>query len=65
MTTMPFQINEVTHLYNRMSKLKPFSILERENTEPQDIVNISPEAKKRQVFEMTKNEVLDKIREAS
>lgn len=64
MTIMPFQINEVAYLYNRMSKLKPSAILEREGTEPQDIVNISPEAKKRQIYEMTKNEVLDKIREA-
>lgn len=64
MTTFPFQINEVIHLYNRVLKLKPSTILEKEQGEPQDIVNISAEAKKRQILEQAKSEVLERIREA-
>ena len=64
MTVFPFQINEVMHLYNRVSKLKPSNILEKEQTEPQDIVRISTEGKKRQILEQTRGEVLDRIRDA-
>jgi hypothetical protein len=62
MTLFPFQINEVMHLYNRVSKLKPSAILEKEQGEPQDIVLISPEAKKKQILEQAKSEVLERIR---
>ena len=62
MTVMPFQINEVMHLYNRLSKLKPSAILERDQAEPQDVVNISAEAKKRQVMDQARTEVLEQIR---
>lgn len=62
MTIFPFQINEVMHLYNRVSKLKPSAILEREAAEPRDVVNISTEAKKRQVMDQARADVLERIR---
>jgi len=64
MTVAPFQIHEAVHLYNRLSKLKPSSLLEREQTEPQDVVQISAEAKKRQVLDQARSEVMEKIRQA-
>lgn len=64
MTAFPFQINEVMHLYNRVSKLKPSTILEREQKEPQDVVSISAEGKKKQVLEQARTEVLERIRGA-
>jgi hypothetical protein len=63
MTILPFQINEVMHLYNRVSKLSPSTILDREKDEPQDIVNISPEAKKKQIIQQAKSEVLERVRD--
>lgn len=62
MTISPFQFNEIVHLYNRVSKLKPSAILERDYPEPQDIVNISAEAKKKQIIEQAKDEILEKLR---
>ncbi|MFA5074325.1 MAG: hypothetical protein WC539_10570 [Nitrospirota bacterium] len=62
MTVIPS--NEMFRLYERVSKLKPSLILEKEPAEPEDIVNISTEAKKKQVLEQTRSEVLDKIRQA-
>ena len=64
MTVFPFQVNEVMHLYNRLSKLKPSTILDKDQSEPQDIVNISPEAKKRQIMNQARTEVLEQIRKA-
>lgn len=57
MTVFPFQINEVAHLYNRLSKLKSPAIRDKEQGEPQDVVSISTEAKKRQVLDQAKSEV--------
>ncbi len=68
MTIFPFQINEVVQLYNKVSKIKP-SVLEQDRKEPQDIkelqdlVNISAEAKRKQILDQTKREVLERIRE--
>lgn len=62
MTVLPFQINEVMHLYNRVSKLKPSAILERDQVEPRDRVNISTEGKKRQILDQARTEVLAQIR---
>jgi hypothetical protein len=62
MAVFPFQINEVMHLYNRLSKLKPGAILDREPGETQDVVRISAEAKKRQVLDQARTEVLEQIR---
>jgi len=59
MTVFPFQINEVMHLYNRLSKLKPSTILERDQVEPRDVVQISAEAKKRQVLDQARSEVIE------
>ena len=64
MTLFPFQVNEVMHLYNRVAKLKPSAILEKDQVEPQDFVNISAEAKKRQVLEQTRSDVIESIRGA-
>jgi uncharacterized protein YlzI (FlbEa/FlbD family) len=63
MTIYPFQLYEVMHLYNRVSKVRNPATIDREEQEPQDIVNISSEAKKKQIIEETKKEVLNKIRE--
>ena len=62
MTAFPFQIQEVTHLYNRLSKLKPSAIIEKDQGEPQDVVHISAEAKKRQILDQARTEVLEQIR---
>ena len=64
MTVTPFQIYEAMHLYNRLSKLKPSAILEKERGEPRDVVNVSAEAKKRQILDQARTEVLDHIRRA-
>jgi hypothetical protein len=62
MTVFPYLSNEVGHLYNRLSKLKPSMLLDREQSEPQDVVHISAEAKKRQILDQTRTEVLSQIR---
>jgi predicted acetyltransferase len=64
MTVSPFQMNEVMHIYNRLAKLTPGAILDREQSEPQDVVRISAEAKKRQVLDQARTEVLEQIRNA-
>lgn len=64
MTISPFQLNEVMGLYNRVSKLRPSTLLERDQGGPQDVVDISAEAKKQQVMEQTRAEVLERIRNA-
>ncbi len=63
MTIFPFQFNEVMQVYNRISKLKPSVLLEKGNEEPRDIVNISDDAKKRQMLEQARSEVLERIRD--
>jgi hypothetical protein len=64
MTIALFQTNEVMQLYNRISKLKPSMILDKEEQpEPQDVVKISAEAKKKQILEQARSEVLERIRE--
>lgn len=64
MTIFPFQVNEANQIYNRLAKLKPSTILEKEPNEPQDVINISAEAKKRQVLEQARKETLERIRQA-
>ncbi len=63
MTIFPFQFNEVMQVYNRISKLKPSVLLEKGNEEPRDIVSISDDAKKRQMLEQARSEVLERIRD--
>ncbi len=62
MSILPFQTGEVASIYNRISKLNSLSILEKEKEEPQDVVDISSEARKRQVIEQAKTEILKTIR---
>ena len=62
MTINSFQINELTHLYSRVAKVKSSSILEKDRGGPQDLVNISLEGKKRQIQGQARTEVLDQIR---
>jgi hypothetical protein len=57
-----YQINEVMHLYNRVSKLKTSAILEKDQGGPQDFVNISSEGEKRQIMDQARTDVLDNIR---
>jgi len=63
MTVFSFQINEVVQLYNRVAKLKPSTILEKEHEGPQDMVSISAEGKKKQILAQAKSEVLERIRD--
>ncbi len=62
MTVSPFDVNEVVQVYGKTSKLKPSSLLDGEQAEPQDIVNISTEGKKKQILEQARNEVLERFR---
>ncbi len=62
MSIFPYQIGEVVNLYSRISKINPSNIIEKEHEEPQDIVNISSEARKKQIFEKAKNEVINRIK---
>lgn len=62
MSIFPFQFSEVASLYNRISKLNSSTIIEKEKEEPQDIVNISSEARKKQVVEQARTEVMKSIR---
>ena len=62
MTVFPFQINETKQLFNRLSKLKPSMILEKEQADPRDVVHTSAEAKKRRILDQTRTEVLENIR---
>lgn len=66
MTIFPNQIGEVLHLYNRVSKMKPSTLLEKESdsTGPRDMVSISEDAKKQQILSQAKSEVLERIRDA-
>ena len=52
------------HLYNRVAKLKPSTLLDREGDAPKDFVNISEEAKKKQILIQAKSEVLERIKDA-
>jgi len=63
MSIFPYQVNEVVSLYNRISKINPSSIIEKEKEEPQDVVNISSEARKKQIFEQARSEVMVRIRQ--
>lgn len=62
MTVFPFQIGETKQLFNRLAKLKPSTILEKEHADPRDVVHTSAEAKKRRILVQTRTEVLENIR---
>ncbi|HEB76357.1 MAG TPA: hypothetical protein ENJ04_08410 [Nitrospirae bacterium] len=65
MTILPSQINDMLRLYSRFSSNNnhqpddPFPAVD----EPQDVVDISTEAKKRQIQDETRMEVMKKIKE--
>ncbi len=64
MTINPFQINGVTNVYNKFLKQRINNILENDNIEePKDTVSISAEAKKRNIINQAKEEVLKAVRE--
>ncbi len=62
MSIFPFQFSEVVSLYNRVSKLNPSSLIEKEQAEPQDVVNISSDARKKQIIEQARGEVIKRIK---
>ncbi len=62
MSIFPYQIGGIVNLYNRISKINPATIVEKENEEPQDVVNISSEARKKQILEKARNEVMERIK---
>ena len=66
MTILPSQISSMIKLYTKYSDSSNH-LFEKDNTEqkePEDVVSISAEAKKRQIQELTKNEVLKRIKES-
>ncbi len=65
MTIYPYRIHEMLSLYNgqRASNAKAPEEEPGQN-ESQDIVEISAEAKKRQIMEQARLDVLDRIRSA-
>jgi hypothetical protein len=63
MSNTPFLTGETMRLYRRVSKLKPSSMLDHEPVDPQDTVNMATEAKKRQILEQARTEVLNRIRD--
>ena len=62
MTVFPFQLHEVMCLHKRLSTLKPSALLDMKQAEPGDGVRISAEAKKRQILDQARTEVLHQIR---
>jgi len=67
MTVLPSQIHSMIKLYTKFSRedKNPFEQPEINFTsEPEDRVRISAEAKKRQIQEQAKNEVMKKIKES-
>ncbi|MDA8090890.1 MAG: hypothetical protein M0Z61_11830 [Nitrospiraceae bacterium] len=64
MTINPFQINQMMQTYNRTLKLSPGTLLEKDQPEPEDVVMISSEAKKKQILNEAKGAVLERIRHA-
>jgi hypothetical protein len=63
MTINPFQINGVANVYNKFLKQRINQVIEKEIEEPQDVVSISAEAKKKNIIEQAKEEVLKTIKE--
>lgn len=61
MTIFPFQIGEVTGLYNRVLKSRDLSA-EPETTDLKDVVTLSAEAKRQKILEETKSAVISRIK---
>jgi hypothetical protein len=64
MSIFTYQVNEVAGVSSRISKINPATIIEKEREDPQDVVNISTEARKRQIFGQARSEVMERIRTA-
>jgi len=67
MTILPSQINDVLRIYTKISRVSPIrdDAANPDVSETEDIVSISAEAKRKQVLEQTKQNVLEKIRETA
>ena len=61
MTVFPFQIGEVTGLYNRVLKARTRAS-DVDPPERKDVVTISPEGKRQRVIDETQTAVLASIR---
>lgn len=64
MTINPFQVNGVANIYNKYLKQRVSEIIDREREEPEDLVSISAEARKRNLIDQAKEEVLKTIKES-
>ncbi len=65
MAILPFPTEKVMHLNNRLSKIKPSTILNTtEPGSPKTIVDISAEGKKQQILDQARTEVLENIRQS-
>ncbi len=66
MTILPLQINGILKQYSKLASTNQSPLEESlsEVGEVEDIVNISTEAKRRQVHEQTKIEVMRKVKES-
>jgi hypothetical protein len=62
MKIFPFPTHKVVHLNGRISKMKLSAILDADRGELREVVQISTEAKKRQILDRAKTEVLERIR---
>jgi uncharacterized protein YabN with tetrapyrrole methylase and pyrophosphatase domain len=63
MTIFPHLVKEVIDNYGKMSRARPQPFHENEREDLRDIVSISMEAKRRQILDQAKTEVLERIRE--
>ncbi|MFA6149248.1 MAG: hypothetical protein WC899_13675 [bacterium] len=61
MTVFPFQIGEVTGLYNRVMKARTH-VSDIDPPERKDVVTISSEGKRQRVIDETKTAVLARIK---
>jgi hypothetical protein len=64
MTEISFGKNDAVKLYTRVSKLNPTTLLERVEGDPEGFGGTYAEGKKRQILAQTKNEVLERIKDA-
>lgn len=63
MTIFPYLVKEVIDNYGKVSRMRPLPVQESDREDLRDIVNISTEAKRRQILDQAKTEVLERIRE--
>lgn len=59
MTVYPFQISQVLHTYDKVSRISQSTASDaKERNEPEDIVTISSEAKKRHISMQNNNDII-------